>query len=117
LYGTFGGIYSFNVAQTNSNGTGTGTGGSGFASYLLGVPNGNVTMANAQIPYYYRWNSAAGFVQNDWRIRPSLTLNIGMRYGLQMPRTEKFNHQGVFRPDRRSHSRCPPRSLWPTARC
>jgi hypothetical protein len=99
LYGTFGGIYSFNVAQTNSNGTGTGTGGSGFASYLLGVPNGNVTMANAQIPYYYRWNSAAGFVQNDWRIRPSLTLNIGMRYGLQMPRTEKFNHQGVFRPD------------------
>ena len=56
-------------------------------------------MRNVQVPYYYRWNSGAAFIQDDWKIRPGLTLNIGLRYSIQMPRTEKYNNQGVFRPD------------------
>ena len=99
LYGAFGGIYAFAGTQTNSTGTTTGTGGSPWASYMLGVVNGNVTMRNVQVPYYYRWNSAAGFLQNDWKVKPGLTLNFGIRYNLSMPRTEKYNNQGVFRPD------------------
>ena len=99
LYGAFGGIYAFSGLQTNSTGTAAGTGGAPWASYMLGVVNGNVTMRNVQVPYYYRWNNAAGFVQNDWKVRPGLTLNIGVRYNLAMPRTEKYNNQGVFRPD------------------
>ena len=99
LFGAFGGIYAFAGTQTNSTGTAAGTGGSAWASYMLGVVNGNVTMRNVQVPYYYRWNNAAGFVQNDWKVRPGLTLNIGVRYNLSMPRTEKYNNQGVFRPD------------------
>jgi hypothetical protein len=99
LYGAFGGIYAFAATQTNSTGTSTGTGGSPWASFLLGVVNGSVTMRNVQVPYYYRWNSGAAFIQDDWKIRPGLTLNIGLRYSLQMPRTEKYNDQGVFRPD------------------
>ncbi len=99
LYGAFGGIYAFAGTQTNSNGTTTGTGGSPWASYLLGVVNGNVTMRNVQVPYYYRWNSGAAFVQDDWKIRRDLTLNIGLRYNLTLPRTEKYNNQGVFRTD------------------
>ena len=55
-----------------------------------------MTLSNALLPYYYRWNSGAGFVQNDWKIKPNLTLNIGLRYALQLPRTEKYNHQGTF---------------------
>jgi hypothetical protein len=99
LYGAFGGIYNFSNYQTDSTGTSSGTGGSPWASFLLGVVNSNVTMRNVEVPYYYRWNTIAGFVQNDWKIRPDLTLNLGLRYSLQMPRTEKYNHQGVFRPD------------------
>jgi len=99
LYGAFGGIYAFAATQTNSTGTGTGTGGSPWASYLLGVANGNITMRNVQVPYYYRWNNGAAFLQNDWKVRPDLTLNIGVRWNLSMPRTEKYNNQGVFRPD------------------
>ena len=99
LYAALGGQYAFSNVQTNSTGTTAGVGGSPWASFLLGVPNGNVTLRSAEVPYYYRWNAGAAFVQNDWKIKPNLTLNFGVRYGLQMPRTEKYNHQGVFRPD------------------
>jgi hypothetical protein len=99
LYGAYGGIYTFATTQTDSTGTTAGTGGSIFASFLLGVPSTNVVIRNVEVPYYYRWNSAAAFVQDDWHVKPNLTLNFGIRYSLQMPRTEKYNHQGVFRPD------------------
>jgi hypothetical protein len=32
-------------------------------------------------------------------VRPNLTVNLGLRYSLQLPRTEKNNLQGSFRPD------------------
>jgi hypothetical protein len=101
LYGTFGGIYAFTNYTTDSTGTSSGTGGSAFASFLLGVPGTStaVTLRNVSIPYYYRWNAVAAFIQNDWKVKPNLTLNIGLRYSLQSPRTEKYNDQGVFRPD------------------
>ena len=99
LFAALGGQYAFSNVQTNSTNTTTGTGGSPWASFLLGVPNGNVTLRNVEIPYYYRWNAGAAFIQDDWKIRPNLTLNIGFRWSVQMPRTEKFNNQGTFRPD------------------
>ena len=32
-------------------------------------------------------------------MRPNLTLNLGLRYDLQTPRTEKFDHQGAYLPN------------------
>ena len=97
MFGASGGRYEFNrnVTLTNSNGAAAGTGGYTFAQYLLGVYN-QTTLRDSLIPYYYQWNSAAGFVQNDWQIKPSLTLNLGLRYTLQLPRTEKYDRQGAF---------------------
>ena len=93
-----GGTYSFQAYETSSTGNKSGTGGIKFASFLLGVPD-SVTLNNALLPYYYRWNSGAAFVQDDWKVARNLTLNIGLRYSLQLPRTEKYNHQGSFEPD------------------
>ncbi len=98
FYSASGGNYNFRFLQSNSTSTSSGTGGIGFASFLLGVPQ-SVVLANAVLPYYYRWNDGAAFVQNDWKVKPNLTLNLGLRYSLQFPRTEKYNHQGVFLPD------------------
>ncbi|MEK7408000.1 MAG: carboxypeptidase regulatory-like domain-containing protein [Acidobacteriota bacterium] len=99
MFGASGGRYEFNRNRTltNNNGQGNGTGGVEFAQFLLGVYN-LATLREVFIPYYYQWNSAAGFVQNDWKVRPNLTLNLGLRYALQLPRTEKFDRQGAFLP-------------------
>jgi hypothetical protein len=99
LYAALGGQYAFSNIQTSSTNTSSGTGGSPWASFLLGVPNGNVTLRNVEIPYYYRWNAGALFVHYDWKVKPNLTLNIGLRWSVQMPRTEKYDNQGVYRPD------------------
>lgn len=99
FFGASGGRWDFRVLNTSNNRTTNAVaGGNIWASYLLGVPN-NILARPVLIPYYYRWNSGAAFVQNDWKVRPNFTLNLGLRYSLQMPRTEKYNRQGVFRPD------------------
>jgi hypothetical protein len=99
FFAASGGRYNFRVLNSNTNrANNTTNGGNVFASLLIGVPN-NVDERQVLIPYYYRWNSGALFVQNDWKVRPNLTLNMGLRYSLQFPRIEKYNHQGVFRPD------------------
>jgi hypothetical protein len=38
------------------------------------------------------------FVQDDWKVSPVLTLNIGVRYDLDTPRWERSNHQTGFDP-------------------
>jgi len=99
FFGASGGRWDFRVLNTSNNRTtGTTAGGNNFASYLLGVPN-SVLVRPALLAYYYRWNSGAAFVQDDWKVRPNLALNLGLRYSLQLPRTEKNNLQGVLRPD------------------
>jgi hypothetical protein len=101
MFGASGGRYEFNRNRTltNSNGNATtGDGGNEFAQFLLGVYN-QATLRDTLIPYYYQWNSAAAYLQNDWKVKKNLTLNLGLRYTLQLPRTEKHDLQGAFRPD------------------
>jgi hypothetical protein len=100
LYSLAGGNYQFRYVQTDQTG-GAGTqsmiGGNPIASFLLGVPQ-SIALGNTDIPYYYRWSAGAAYIQNDWRARPNLTLNIGMRYSLQLPRIEQNNLQGFLDP-------------------
>ena len=99
FFSASGGRWDFRVVQTSNNrSTGTGNGGNTVASTLIGTPN-VVAIRPIILDYDYRWKSGAAFVQNDWKVRPNLTLNLGVRYSLQYPRYEKNNLQGVFRPD------------------
>ena len=72
-------------------------GGLGFASLLLGeADNGgtNVVLRGQRwISWYY-----AFFAQDDFKITPNLTLNIGLRYDVDVPRTEAHNNTSNFSP-------------------
>ena len=92
---TYGGKYSFSQTLTNSTGTSAGSGGNAEATFILGEIN-SYTAAPASIPGYYRWQYDAGYFQDDWRVAPKLTLNLGVRYEVETPRSEKYNNQGTL---------------------
>ncbi|HKP69304.1 MAG TPA: carboxypeptidase regulatory-like domain-containing protein [Pyrinomonadaceae bacterium] len=107
FFAASGGRWQFRRLQTNNSPAGVpnnnnlnnaSNGGNSLASMLIGVPN-VVAYRPVLFNYDYQWDSYAAFVQNDWKVRSNLTLNLGLRYAVQRPRTEEHNQQGVFRPD------------------
>ncbi len=69
-----------------SGGTGV---GSSFASYLLGLPNAGSFPRNANA--FWSQHFIAGYLQNDWRLTPKLTINMGLRWDVETPVTERYN--------------------------
>jgi hypothetical protein len=63
--------------------------GQSFASFLLGLPTSGQIVRRAS---YDEASSTSGFyVQDDWRVGPRLTLNLGLRYELETALTEANN--------------------------
>lgn len=64
--------------------------GSGFADFLLGLPQQSTIQAGLN-KIYLRENVYDGFAQDDWRTAAGLTLNYGLRYEYFGPYSEKNN--------------------------
>jgi hypothetical protein len=63
--------------------------GSDFADFLLGIPDtSSIAFGNAD--KYLRANLWVAYVQDDWRIGPTLTLNAGMRWEYSSPVSELY---------------------------
>jgi hypothetical protein len=82
------GSFTFTGLFTQDNPTDTNT-GSSFADFLLGLPQ-ETTLNAAVNKSYLRDNVMDGFALDDWRWKPSLTVNYGLRYEFFAPYTEKF---------------------------
>jgi hypothetical protein len=89
---------SFAQGQTGfTPGQGNLTGDS-FASFLIGAPQ-EVSRAVIAIQPRFVQNYYAGYVQDDFKARKNLMLNIGLRYDVETPRHEAHNFQSVFDPN------------------
>jgi hypothetical protein len=63
------------------------SGGFSFADFLLGAPR-RVDRSVGDSPSYFRRTSYGFYVQDDWKVHPRLTLNLGLRYEVAAPFTE-----------------------------
>ncbi len=93
------GNFSFTqgITQGPNPNVATPTGGNAIASLLLGVGSGVMDRFAKDVAtesYYY-----GAYVQDNWRVNDHLNLNLGLRYDLDIPRTERYNHMETFSPD------------------
>src|SRR4029077_9091874 len=90
------GEWSFNSGYTQQvlGAASSVTQGNGVASFLLGIPaSGDVsrTFASATASAYWGF-----YLQDDWKVSRKLTLNLGVRYDVDVPRTERYNRLSYF---------------------
>ncbi|HYL84648.1 MAG TPA: TonB-dependent receptor [Candidatus Angelobacter sp.] len=81
----------FTVANDSTSG---GPGGNGFATFLLGIPDGGSITNLHNIDY--RRQIYAVYVQDDWKVSGRLTLNLGLRYEVFSTIKEHHNEQANF---------------------
>ncbi len=65
-----------------------------MASFLLGTPASGTNRIPASVAVQFFYTS--GYLQDDWRVNQRLTLNLGLRYDLETPFTERFNRTTTF---------------------
>ncbi len=89
------GNFSFAQSYTQQNpNVGATNAGLGLASFLLGAHSSAVFEYGTPVTIYHHY--FAGFVQDDWRISPKLTLNLGLRYDLETGTAETFGRLTRF---------------------
>lgn len=98
------GLFSFNSLGSSQCPISdvTQCGGDSLASFMMGqISTGNpygstyeVQFEPATENFQFAW-----FGQDNWKVTPKLTLNIGLRYDISVPRTERHNRMNWFDPN------------------
>lgn len=68
-----------------------------FASFLLGIADG-VDASTGLADRVFRNGSFSSYIQDDYKVTPKLTLNLGLRHDIFIPDSEDTNRVAFFDP-------------------
>ena len=92
------GLFAFSPNETAlPTAAGRAATGNAFASYLLGAVD-NASYNGLYVVPGLRYQYKALFAQDDWKVSRKLTLNLGLRWDLFMPRHEHNTNISGFDP-------------------
>lgn len=80
------------------NGIGPNDTGSALANFLLGYAPGTLSRGTPGTDALLESKEIAFFVQDDWKVNDSLTLNLGLRYDIFTAPTERYDRISNFDP-------------------
>lgn len=96
-YGRTTGDFAFPTSFTQANPlVAAGATGDGFASFLLGTGNSGTGWTQGFKTSHTRSSYWAGYVNDDWKVSSKLTLNLGVRYEVELPRYEVLDRTNFF---------------------
>jgi hypothetical protein len=101
---TYGSLATFNFSNVQTAGfspTGTlmAATGNAYASFLLGDLNTTTVIEDSQVATTGRFHTYAFWVQDDFKVTPRLSLNLGLRYDIMKPYTESGDRWSFLNPE------------------
>jgi hypothetical protein len=100
------GLFTFNTDGSDACPSGIDAcGGDSMASFLMSQFTQGCGGNNCGSTYEIQTRPATTnyqyglFALDNWKVNPKLTLNLGLRYDVTLPRTDRFNRQNSFDPN------------------
>ncbi len=90
------GVVNYSGSATSNTSVYGGQQGSAWAAFLLGVSSGGDFRYPGDTAFF--WPYYAWYVQDDFKVSKKLTLNVGLRYEIPVPKEERHLNNSNFCP-------------------